>query len=244
MRVRIRAASTLLAVAVLLVLAACGDSDPDRPAATATSTESAAVTATSTDPPASTLPAPPAQRTAAAETPSPGTPPVQSSAGGDIASSSPVVSLLPWPTSSAARFDADGDGWLTWDEYKLAVTAAFDTVTWPPTYVVTPALILANAPADAQNSLFQVGLELDQISIWLSCAWEKTWLDSRQSGDAALEAQALAYIVTIMPNEVQDDYSRGVVKEIGDKASLGDPSDVIQAVEANCTGLDLKKAAP
>jgi hypothetical protein len=74
---------------------------------------------------------------------------------------------------------------------------------------------------------------LNNVTVFWNCAWFQTWLDSRQSGDSAIEAQALDYIVNSMPQSVGDDYSRSVITSIGDKATLGDPSGVIQMIKAN-----------
>ena len=70
-----------------------------------------------------------------------------------------------------------------------------------------------------------------------------TWLDSRNGQNPELEAQALEYIVNSFPDIVEDDYSRSGFEEMGQKALIGDPSLVIQSVNANCSILNLQRVS-
>ena len=151
------------------------------------------------------------------------------------------VQAFPLPTRGAsAVYDTNNDDALNWAEYSAALRDAFAAYPWPPTYEVTADTILDQWPENDHASLFQPGFELNNINVVWSCAWMMTWLDSRNGQNPELEAQALEYIVNSLPDMVEDDYSRSGLEEVGQKAQIGDPSMVIQSVNANCSSLNLQ----
>jgi hypothetical protein len=91
---------------------------------------------------------------------------------------------------------------------------------------------------------FEVGFEFTTLTILNQCAWYLAWLEARQSGNTAVEAEALNVMVMIIPNyptvipgipaDLHGPDVTDVDREIAMRASLGDPSLVQRFVESNC----------
>lgn len=117
----------------------------------------------------------------------------------------------------------------------------FEAYPWSPVYAVTPDVILDLWGEDDHTALFEPGYEITSLNILWSCSWAMTWLNSRNGIDPSLEAQALEYIVNSFDDMVDDDYSRIPLREMADKAQIGDPEGVINFVNLNCTRLNLER---
>lgn len=93
----------------------------------------------------------------------------------------------PAPKSS---FDADGDGWMTWDEVNTAVRSTFPTYEWPNAYTTDVETLLTWREAitnsngqDVSNTNFQSGIEHSLPGEANVCAWTFNWLDAYAEGN-------------------------------------------------------------
>ncbi len=150
------------------------------------------------------------------------------------------LNAAPTPTANpttADSFDADGDGFMTSDELATAVAATIPRFTWPPDYQVSTELVMGPvyANSESRTGRFEMPFELSMLGTYHTCAWERTWLDARESGDEELAAEALAIMTQIIPYNPNyaPDLAAHMI-EIARRAAAGDPSLVIQYVENNC----------
>lgn len=146
--------------------------------------------------------------------------------------------------------DANGDGFLTLEEYRVGLDCAVDDFAWPegmkPDAATLDWMILEfsnQGPVGLQR-----GMEYVNVGGINECAWNKTWLEARERGVTATETSALDYMTnvvphfgTVIPNFPDDAADRSVVihqEETAAKASLGDPSLVQQNLTYGCVTLD------
>ncbi|CAN5749663.1 hypothetical protein BH23CHL3_BH23CHL3_11500 [soil metagenome] len=151
---------------------------------------------------------------------------------------------------SNADLDADGDGYYVESELWQAVRMTFGEYEWPDGYTTTADTILEHSfryatDEQREGSLFQVGGEHTKIGGWHECAWYLTWLDAFQSGDSAVQAEALQVMTDILPRNpsLGDGGGVEVLTGIAEAAALGDPSLVQRAVSFTCVDLPFDQAA-
>jgi len=99
--------------------------------------------------------------------------------------------------------------------------------------------VVEDAPSGVEESgSFQEGFgEVSAVMAW-NCAWGQEWLSLRGGSDAQA-AHALDMYASIVETEAferafDDQSAKPVVREIIEKARLGDPSGVQQDVQTNC----------
>lgn len=153
--------------------------------------------------------------------------------------------LSPGPVPSAARgtmvsgFDANGDGFYTAAEVPLAVAALYRTYQWPDRYHVDPdTFFVPLEGALERGDQFEVGAEYTLIGIPFECAWESAWLDAFRDGDEALMAESLDQLRTIrLAGPMLDAGMKDYLADMYNRAELGDPALLQQAVDGNCQNI-------
>jgi len=146
----------------------------------------------------------------------------------------PAPTVMPTFTST---FDADGDGFYTYDELEQAVTQLMATYTWPPNYLVTPELMLRGFQSDPnihRGQPFQVKYEYTLVGFFHLCDWERTWLDAYRDGDQKLLKASVYQLQTVAPENIVFKENPDHVKEIGDSAALGNPAPIQNEVDTFC----------
>lgn len=156
---------------------------------------------------------------------------------------------VPTSTGTVCRLAGDNRGFADADQFLANLTCVVQEFPWPQGRVADPAWIVAQIP-EAANSSFEVGFEYSIITTYNECAWYTTWLDARRSGDAAVEAQALAVITNVIPNyaaivpnipaDLFDASTLRSQQEMAARAALGDPALVQEYVTGACQSIAWK----
>lgn len=136
----------------------------------------------------------------------------------------------------------EGDADLQIDELRDTLPCVASLFQWPANMVPDDAMLersIQKAP-DGGEARYERGYEFGVVSGLNTCSWYITWIEARQAGDAELESEALAYMTDVIPH-----YSTQVPgfsstaldpsvtrwhEDVADKASLGDPTLVQEAV--------------
>lgn len=152
------------------------------------------------------------------------------------ASTAPVVQQ----TAAPSQFDADGDGFYTFAEFQQAVAALYPSYEWPDNYQVDPTILLDGYAGSAERGdRFEVRGEYTIIGMRHTCAWEMAWLDGYREGDEALMAESLRQLRAVaLENPLTHSSSLDYLKEIFERAELGDPAMLQQYVDSNCRRTD------
>ncbi len=96
-------------------------------------------------------------------------------------------------------------------------------------------IIERNRPA--ANELRERGMERGILGIINTCAWYLSWNDARQQGDATAVVQALTVMTDVLPGyarELGGPEPEKAYRDTARKAGLGDPTDALSFVKANC----------
>lgn len=219
---------------IAIVLAACGSSDNDQATGNGAATSELAaqtpgIVATSTGSEAED-----SADASAAET--------QAADPGYQATMDARVSDRPTPAQKAtlgpSSFDAEGDGFYTFDEFREAVIAIVDTFDWSPNYPVTADSIRSSMVDEPDGDpRFEVGYEYTALFFPHACGWWQTWMEARAGGDTDLEAQALNQMLNVIPaSPALDPGAADYYRDVGQRAQLGDSTGVIRALERSCAG--------
>lgn len=143
------------------------------------------------------------------------------------------------------NFDADGDGFYTFAEFQKAVAALYPSYEWPDNYHVDPKTLLSGYAPYADQSRFEVGGEYSIIGMRHLCAWEMTWLDAYRDGNTSLMDKSLDQLQTVdLNNPMNDSSTRDYLKQMFQRAELGDPAMIQQYVDGNCKSMDFITPTP
>ena len=143
------------------------------------------------------------------------------------------------------NFDADGDGFYTFEEFQQAVAALYPSYEWPDTYQVDPATLLSGYAPYADRSRFEVGGEYTIIGMRHQCAWQLAWLDGYRSGDEALMVKSLDQLrKDARENPMMDASTGDYLEDMIQRAELGDPAMLQQYVDSTCESMDFITSAP
>ncbi|CAN0512710.1 unnamed protein product, partial [Phaeothamnion confervicola] len=107
---------------------------------------------------------------------------------------------------------------------------------WPIHYTVTVDLVVPETSGGRSRTSdrFENGMENTMLGGWNLCAWMKTWLDARATGNAPMEAQALDTLMNVGPHNPGGD---GTPLPDVQHAQLGGPSLIQRYVNLNCVGI-------
>lgn len=141
------------------------------------------------------------------------------------------------PTVSAGDpFDLTQSS-MTFEEMVTEYKVSIDDYTWPQAYRPDADAIFAMADPDFLSGGFQPGFHLTMLTITNECAWNQAWIDARNNGNEQMEAEALDAMTTLIPGLPRNTDDPGVLEFIhtsAERAALGDPTLVIQFLDANC----------
>lgn len=172
------------------------------------------------------------------------------SACGDEARREPVgvkdLATVPRPQQTLS---SNEERFLTWAQFQQAVAGAIDDYRWPPNYRTTATLVLGtDKPGrDRSSDRFERGLEYTALDLYNRCAWEFAWLDARKAGDLQGEAEALRVITDVLPNNpgmADSPDVRQFVIQIGQNATMGDPTLLQTDVRNNCVTVRYVTTSP
>lgn len=162
--------------------------------------------------------------------------PTQDPANVKPAPTGPQPTALPSQQLPYQGTDADGDGFYTVDEFQAAITGLFGYYDWPAGYMPDVRAITAgwNESQFADDG-FQVLGEYTIVGLQFRCAWGQTWLDAFAGGDTAtMDASIQNLRDELSLNPMYLPSTQENVKDMYDKASLGDPARLRQFVDVNC----------
>lgn len=149
------------------------------------------------------------------------------------AGSAPTQVLAP-----PSDFDSDGDGMYTADEFQEAIRYLFPTYEWPDNYQVTADIIIDGMNVEAfPGSGWEAPGEYTIIGMYHSCAWELALLVAVHENDATLMEESLYQLkdIGLTKNPLSNDENgKAMMREMYDRAALGDPAPLQQWVDNNC----------
>lgn len=146
------------------------------------------------------------------------------------------------PTADAANLDADGDGWLTADEFQIALIQANGNYEYAPGYLMDGEQawisFTAGNPDQAVGAEYQIGLADMMLGVYYECSWMLSWIDAFATGDTELQDKALTQLERLTePGYFDDQASRDAVASVLGQAQLGDPAGIQQWVNNNCQNI-------
>ncbi len=210
----------LLAISLVLLVAGCGfggDSDPTKPADERV-------------PPTGTLTQ---QATIPPATPQAGV-------------LDPGIYLQVTNVNADARcaVKPDDRGLISYNEFKEAMPCvAQNYFIWPADRLIDFEKYWATQD-DGSTSALEAGFEYSAVSSINRCSWFETWILARTTGNTSVEKGALEMIIYYVPeyptkvphfpNNVYDITVTNGMREIGQKAQLGDPSIIQEIVDTEC----------
>lgn len=135
------------------------------------------------------------------------------------------------PTASGAKGGEAGD-MIDSAHFRAALHQISAKYTWPADH--RPDLDALGRQTDPGGLIGADGPRV-VMEIINECAWDLSWLAARDSGDAAVERQALDTLTNVIPKlPTLDKSGRQFARDAATKARLGDPSLVQQFPLANC----------
>jgi hypothetical protein len=258
MRCRLLAHLSVLVISIL-VLAACGGSgNAGEPAAehdpTSTPGTDGVAQVTSTASGEAPTGTPMGDGAAQAASPASGDVATGTLPGGLVIATAPddetIVKNVPTEppiqqTVVRSNFDADEDGFYTFEELEQAVAALYPSYQWPDNYQVDPNTLLSGFAAfKDQGARFQAGSEYTVIGMRHQCAWEMAWLDGYREGDTALMDESLNQLRTVALENPMFIYIRDDLENMIQRAELGDPALMQRHVDANCRSMKFITPVP
>jgi hypothetical protein len=158
----------------------------------------------------------------------------------------PVPTAPSAPPAVQSYFDADGDGFSTFEELERAATALYPTYQWTDHYKVDPDTLMSGlALVREQGGLFEIPYEYTIVGLHHLCAWQLAWLDGHREGNTALMAQSLGQLRTItLKNPAFHISLRKHLEEVFQRAEFGDPALMQQFVDTCCAGMVFRSLAP
>lgn len=138
--------------------------------------------------------------------------------------------------SRESSFDRDGDGYYTYEELEEAVTALMPNYDFPPSYQVTPDIMMMSMkPFASSGARWRVPMEYTVVNIYHQCAWELTWLDAYRDGNTELMEESLHQLQNVaLAGPTIEASLRDWMVEMYDRAALGDPTLIQQDVDSSC----------
>lgn len=153
-----------------------------------------------------------------------------------------VGQVLSSPPVDAANLDADGDGWLTADEFQIDLFNSSSGYNFSPEFPMSGEQawinFTAGNPDQAQGAEYQIGLADMMLGVYFECSWMLTWIDAFATGDNQRQNEALSQLERMLElGYFEDQASRDAVASILGQAQLGDPAGLQQLVNVNCQGI-------
>lgn len=219
---RMRMKFLLIALVVLLTMVGCANSEAGVSADVTSTVASSQV--------ASTEPQP-TQDSAIAESQ-----PTQDPANVKQAPTGPQPTALPTQPIPLRGTDADGDGFYTSTEFQDAITALIAYYQWPDAYYPNVEPLFSTFQGDITH---EVPGEYTIVGRQFRCAWGQAWLDAFAAGDTATMDASMQHLRDELSlNPIRPSSTQASIKDMYDKASLGDPALLLRHVEVNCGGLE------
>lgn len=146
-----------------------------------------------------------------------------------------LCALLTLAGCSGASATTPEEGFMDHAAYSQEYRASKAQLTFPPGYPATRERI----EPDEEDNVWEVGSGTsDAVAEW-NCAWGAEYLRTRTTSDRG--AAALDMFTRIRETPAWDKAwppdSQAVINQIISKAELGDPSEMQELVEANCSDL-------
>lgn len=138
---------------------------------------------------------------------------------------------------------------MTAAELRTATIATMPEFPFPPEHQVTgdqiaDQMLGFNPPSDPAAESYQIKMEYTLIGGHYRCAWARVYLQANASGAAARQQESLDALLAGLPKYPMDENSKDLFRDDYRKAQLGDPSLIVQEVEANCGGIGLLTPVP
>lgn len=151
----------------------------------------------------------------------------------------PVGSAPTAPPAPPSDFDADGDGFYTFDDLERAVNHLFPSYEWPENYQVTPEHMLSGfAPMAEQGARWQVQYEYTLVGLYHVCAWEHAWLDAFREGNTESMDESVYQLLNVAVANPVFIHLRDGIEERTNRALLGDPALIQRHVDNSCASYE------
>lgn len=234
---------------ILLILGACSTNTNESEAVVENNRTLAAATATTPHEPLASITATPkdsssqASLTATgddvAEAPAPPTLVIGTPRGDEPIQIEAPMAPAPTQASTTAttsQFDSDGDGFYTYGDLERAVVTVLPAYEFPENYQVTPDTLLSVwTDYKEGGSQWEAGYEETLIGLNYFCAWSYTFLDAYREGDTALMDGSIHRLQTALQEEPVFVSLRDDLSPIVERAGLGDPTQIQQLTDVNCS---------
>ncbi len=148
----------------------------------------------------------------------------------------PVGSAPTAPPAPPSDFDADGDGFYNNDELAAAIRYRFSEYEWPEESQITADIIIGNLLFGTDDRIEAPG-EYTIIGMYHMCGWQITLLNAVRANDDVLIDESIYQLVEFGQNQnplSHDENGKATMRDIYDRAVLGDVAPLQQAIDANC----------